>query len=125
MIYDTSSLVHLLFNGEVEELFDSGTLELAFYEASNVIWKKNSLQNRINNQEAEEALEALKIIEREMEIQKPDRKKAMKIAREEEIAFYDASFISVARDRGEKLVTEDHEMKKSAEDYVKTVSTSK
>ncbi|MFB6208595.1 MAG: type II toxin-antitoxin system VapC family toxin [Candidatus Nanohaloarchaea archaeon] len=111
MIADSSFIFKSIEEGEVEQLFGSKTLDFAFYEVSNIIWKQHTLLEQIEQEEQEELLELLDMIEKEIEIWKADRQETMEIAGEKEIAFYDASFIYLARMHGEKLATLDEELR--------------
>lgn len=124
MIFDTSSLVKLLTEGEVDRLFDERILDLTFYEAGNVFWKMHNLQGRIERDELNELISLLDRMEKEMEITRPDREKVMETAVENEITFYDASYLTAAGEAGETLVTEDSELTEAAEKKdVETINT--
>ncbi|MFB6099862.1 MAG: type II toxin-antitoxin system VapC family toxin [Candidatus Nanohalobium sp.] len=116
MIFDTSSLVKILTEGEVEKLFDEKILDLTFYETGNVFWKMHNLQNRIEKEELAELIKLIDRLEKEMEAIRPDREKVMKIASKHEITLYDASYLTTAKEAGEKLATEDSELAEVAEE---------
>lgn len=126
MIFDTSSLVKILTEGEVQKLFDEKILDLTFYEAGNVFWKMHNLQDRIEKDELNELTQLLDRLEKEMEVIQPDREKVMEIASKHGITFYDAAYLAVASETGEELVTEDSELAEAAgEEGVETNSVEK
>ena len=123
MIFDTSSMVKLLIEGEVEKLFDATMLDLTFYEAGNIFWKKHKLQGKINEKQCKEMIKLLNRLEAEVEVTRPDREKIIDIANSNKITFYDSSYIAAAKENNEKLVTEDKELRKKAEKEDVTVLT--
>ncbi|BEP18343.1 type II toxin-antitoxin system VapC family toxin [Pyrofollis japonicus] len=93
-------------------------LDLTFYEVGNAIWKeyrrgriKNPLKTAIL---FKEVLGAVQVVSIEGAIDK-----VAELAINENLTFYDASYLYVARSRGYRLVTEDKELKK----YPESIST--
>jgi len=125
MIMDASSLVILIMEGDVEKAFDNSVLDLTFYEADNVFWKKKVLQESISSEELEDAMELLDLLKEELEVLEPEIKKTMKLAEQKEVAFYDASYLAAARKKDEKLVTEDSKLRSKAGEKVQTLDAQK
>lgn len=123
MIFDTSSMVKLLIDGEVEKLFDSTVLDLSFYEAGNVFWKKHKLQDELSEKQCKEMIKLLDRLEAEVEVTQPDKEEIIDIANRNKITFYDSSYIATAKENNEKLVTEDKKLRKKAEKEEITVLT--
>ncbi|MFB6200311.1 MAG: type II toxin-antitoxin system VapC family toxin [Candidatus Nanohaloarchaea archaeon] len=122
MIFDTSSLINLLTEGKIDPLLEEKILDLTLYETSNVLWKMHHIQEKINKKELHELLQLLNRLEKEMQVHSPERTETMKIASEHGITFYDASYLSAAKN-SETLITEDTALRKTAEkEEIKTLN---
>jgi predicted nucleic acid-binding protein len=116
MIFDSSSIFKLINQKEVDPLFDEKTVELAFYEVGNVIWKHRTLLEEIDDEKQCRYFKMMENIEEQMIKADPERSHVMETAIENEITFYDASYLQAAVETGETLVTEDGELREKAEE---------
>ena len=95
---------------EYAELF--ATLDLAFYEVGNIVWKghrrghvKDPLAVIGLFQEVFDAIHVLRISREWMQ-------DVLKLAIDEGLTFYDASYLYVSRTLGLKLVSEDSDLRR-------------
>ncbi|KXA92967.1 hypothetical protein AKJ65_06830 [candidate division MSBL1 archaeon SCGC-AAA259E19] len=123
-LLDASAVVKFILEDEdvgVERIFDNQVLDLTFYEAGNSFWKAAALQDRISEDDAEDAANILDDLREEVEVirvKNLNLEKIMEIALEEEITYYDSSYIAGAEEKDAPLVTQDGELSKNAEKYV-------
>ncbi len=98
----------------VEALNGQATLNSAYYEINNVIWKQCVIEGSINLQEAisraREVAQILEIMSIEELRSAEEFGEAMKYAIEQKLTFYDASYLQTAKNRNYVLVTEDKEL---------------
>ena len=127
-LYDTSSLIELIFSdgaAGLEDVFDEAILDLTIYEAGNVLWKANALQGRITDEQRDTFLTLLEESEPDIErlsIGSVGLETVMEIGIAEELTFYDTAYVAVARELDLTLVTEDAKLQNKASSYV-TIET--
>ncbi|MBN2335883.1 type II toxin-antitoxin system VapC family toxin [Candidatus Bathyarchaeota archaeon] len=117
MLLDASSLFEAVQEKDVYVLRDAYTLDLTRYELGNILWKKTNLLKEISS---EEGLRLLKVLVNTLRVMKTLRvtgveEEALRLAQDESLSFYDASYIAVARAKGLTLITEDTRMRKTCE----------
>ncbi len=123
-LLDASAVVKFILENEnsgVDRIFDNNLLDLTFYEAGNSFWKAATLQDRITEEDAEDAANILNGLRKEVEVipvKDLDSEKVMEIALKEEITYYDSSYITGAVEKDIPLVTQDGKLSKKAEKYV-------
>lgn len=123
-LLDASAVVKFILGDEnegVDRIFDNSVLDLTFYEAANSFWKAAALQDRISEEDAEEAANILTALREEVEVipvQDLSSGKIMEIALAEEITYYDSSYIAGAAEKEIPLVTQDGELSEKAKKYV-------
>jgi len=103
----------------VRALDGKATLNLAYYEIGNIIWKECALAGLINPKEAvSRAIDLAQILEI-MKIEEinsaEEMSEAIKIAVEQKLTFYDASYLQAAKNKGYILITEDRKLLKKSE----------
>jgi len=105
-------------------------LDLTIYEIGNAIWK-DYRRGRISNPSivARLFIEVLKELKR-LSIGSNEITDVLQIAIENNLTFYDASYLYVVKRYGLKIVTQDQDLLKfpeaiSVEDLIKTFSTEK
>jgi len=103
------------------------TMDLAVYEAGNSLWKLSTLLKSISLEDAVEVMGVLKdIVERGIvqgtRFGELDLTRALKMASEEGMTFYDSSYVLAAEDKGATLVTEDRKLREAASKYVDTMT---
>ena len=104
------------------------TLDLAYYELGNVLWKEAILLKRINKKEARERAKEVGLILSEMEVMRisdpEELVEIMSLALKSKLTFYDSVYLFITRKLNASLVTEDSKLiKKSKEVGVKAMST--
>jgi len=131
-LLDASALLPLV-SGRGKRLIVEASLEnlvttdLALYEACNSLWKLSTLLRSIPLEDALDVATTLKDLVMRGLIQltsfaKLDFSGALKRAHEEPLTFYDASYITTAKDTEAILVTEDEGLRKAASRVVKTIT---
>lgn len=103
------------------------TLDLTIYEASNTMWKLSTLLKIISPEDAVKTIGilrdvAIKGIIRTIEFSVLDLTRALKVASEQGITYYDSSYIISAEGKAATLVTEDMKLAKAANKYVDTIT---
>ena len=96
------------------------TLDLAIYEACNVFWKQHTKAHKIDRNEAIVACKVSKALTRYIILYKItdlDIEEAVKIAIDNNITFYDASYIALAKKLNTPIATEDKDIKSAAPNY--------
>ena len=116
-LLDASSLFEAMQEKDVEAVMGAYTLDLARYELGNIVWKKINLLKDIS---LEEGLRLLAVLMNSLNMMETVsvagvEEEALKLAQEESLSFYDASYIVAAHGRGLILLSEDDEMRKTCE----------
>jgi len=124
MIFDASSIFTAIRDLKVEILRGNTTCELAGYEMGNALWNEVNIHRSIGIDEAEKLMQAISRVIHLMDITSPEWKETLKIASELEITFYDASYVQLALDREDILITEDKKLKDRAKKVVEVKSLS-
>ncbi len=110
-----------LLENSVKALDGKATLNLAYYEIGNVIWKECTLEGSISPREAvsraEDTSRILGIMKIEETGSTEGMGEAMRIAIEQKLTFYDAAYLQAAKNEGYTLVTEDRELLKKIRKY--------
>ncbi len=124
LLFDPSSIINLCTERKIERLLDGCTLNLAFYELGNAIWKQVHLHKALTPEEGSEALAALTEVYGQMrELPIEDASSILNIAVEEGLTFYDASYIHAAIKNEAVLVTDDRKLHTTASKYVETTTS--
>ena len=116
-LVDASALLLAVKHADAEKLADIAadltTLDLATYEAGNGIWKQARLLKLLTEKEARATHEALIGLLSHISIvrgEELDQTKAMDLAVEKGIAYYDACYVIAAESLGLPLATEDRKL---------------
>ena len=125
-LLDSSAIINLVKRGVVEPFVEAATLDLALYECVNAVWKEHRLLKRIDRETALMFLSVLSDVFRVVRraSMAGSEEDVFKLASEEGITVYDASYVYVAVRDGFTLVTDDHVLADRASKYVKVVSSS-
>jgi len=67
-LFDASSIVNLVKRGITKILAEGKTLDLAYYESLNAIWKEHALLRRIDEETALEYGETLSLVFKALEV---------------------------------------------------------
>jgi predicted nucleic acid-binding protein len=120
---DASAIINICSREEIEKI-EGYTSNLAIYEAGNAIWKQVYQRRKISVGEAIIVLEVLyEIFENLKKLEMDDTKEVLKIAVNEGLTFYDASYIYLAVKNNLTLVTDDDKLYRVAERYVKVLKS--
>lgn len=123
-LFDSSSIINLCSERKIERLLEGCTLNLAFYELGNAVWKQVHLQKALTQKEGSQALTALTEVYRQMrELHVEDTSSILNIAVEEGLTYYDASYIHAATKNDAVLVTDDKSLQTAASKYVETATS--
>ncbi len=124
-LFDASSIVNLVKRGDIKILAEGKTLDLAYYESLNAIWKEHALLRRINEKIALEYVETLGLVFKAVKVDsiKGEEAKVFKLASKEGLTVYDASYLHIAVRDGLTLVTDDHRLKSKASQHIKVLTT--
>ena len=123
-LFDASAIINLCSDQKIERLLEGGTLNLAFYEIGNAVWKQTHQKKTLTLEEGKEALAALTEVYNQMrEITVEDISSILTIAVEEGLTYYDASYIHAAIQNNAALVTDDRKLNTAASKYVETNSS--
>lgn len=121
-LLDSSAIILILKwlkEKSIEALEGQATLNLAYYEINNVIWKQYMIEGSIDLKEAinmaREIAEILGIMNIEELKSAEEIGEAMKYAIEQKLTFYDASYLQKAKNKNYILITEDKELLKKSE----------
>ena len=103
------------------------TTDLAMYEACNSLWKLSTLLKSISFDDAVEVAITLKDLATRNLIQtigfaKLELSNIFNKAHEEQLTFYDASYITAATSAEAILVTEDEKLRRVANKFVRTAT---
>lgn len=123
-LFDSSAIINLCGEKKIDKLLGEWTLNLAFYELGNAVWKQVHVHKTITGDEANTVLDPL--IEVFRKLKKPEAEDALeilKIALKESLTYYDASYIHAAMENGLTLVTDDEQLNKVSKKYVKTITS--
>ncbi len=125
MVVDASLLAKVVLKEDgwenVPLTINTATLDYAFVEALNAIWKAR-VKGMISESDAGRKLEALLNLEKALLIFKSSEHfdRGLQIALNEKITVYDALYIALAESNGVALYTGDSKQFSAAKKYVKT-----
>jgi predicted nucleic acid-binding protein len=123
-LFDSSAIINLCGSGKVEKLFNAWTLNLAFYELGNAVWKQVHVRKVITVNEANVLLDLFAQVFGMLRKPEPEEgSEVLKIAMKENLTYYDAAYISTALKNGLALVTDDERLCKIGKKYVETTSS--
>lgn len=124
-LLDASSLMLLIKKADVQEavkkLQEAAVLDLTYYEVGNIIWKESALTKFLTLKEADRfGRMAQEIIAKVKQINSKETAfmKILEIARNENLSFYDSSYVHSAKEKDLTLITEDKRLKEKAKKYV-------
>ncbi len=133
-LLDASALLPLVVRRGKQLLFEASredlvTTDLALYEACNSLWKLSTLLKSISIEDAIDTATTIKGLAtkgviKPIKFTKLDFSNTLQIAYKEGLTFYDASYITTARNAEATLVTEDEKLKKAASKFIKTITYS-
>lgn len=123
-LFDTSSIFTLLEKDRSEILLENVTVNLAFFELGNILWKEVHIFENISHSEMRDLQRYINNTLRIMQIISIEevKEKVLALAVEKDITFYDASYIYPSVANEWTFVTEDKELRKKVRSEVKTLT---
>lgn len=123
-LFDTSSILILLEKDRSETLLDNVTVNLAFFELGNILWKQVHIFENINHSEMRDLQRYINNTLRIMQIISIEevKEKVLALAVKKDITFYDASYVYPSVANEWTFVTEDKELRKKVRSEVKTLT---
>lgn len=130
-IVDASALLMMVKNLNERELLnklnDLATLDLAVYEVGNGFWKWASLKSTVSRSEVKSLIQTMKNIFlldgfTKISWRDLDYSSVFNLALDNNITFYDASYLMASIALKKPLVTEDEKLSQVATKYVRAVS---
>jgi predicted nucleic acid-binding protein len=119
LLLDSSAIFNLYAEGRYTPFLDAYTTPLARYELGNAVWKRIHLTKATKQEEGQKLLDALDTLYLKMnKITELDTGETLKLADENGITYYDASYITTALDHSLTLITDDTRLRKTASKYV-------
>jgi len=124
MLFDSSAIINLCGERKIDKLLEGSTLSLAPYEVGNAVWRQVHIHGAITVEEGSTVLdtvaEVIKRMER-MEVESP--LEILRIAVEEDLTYYDASYLHTAMRNNLTLVTDDKKLYNAAKKHVETMKS--
>lgn len=123
-LFDSSAIIDLCSKKKADKLMEGSSLELAFYEIGNAVWKQVFLHKILTLNEGNTALEVLiEVLKRIRKIPINNYLGVLKIAVKEGLTYYDAAYLLTAIESDKTLVTNDEKLYTAAKKYVKTITS--
>jgi len=123
-LFDSPAIIILVERSKLDELVEGWTIDLAFYELGNAVWKQVNLYQTLSMDEAKIALDALlSVFDKMHKIQEFEPLNILEIAVTEGLSYYDAAYLLAAMDKKMTLVTDDKKLKQVGDKYVNTVTS--
>jgi len=127
MIIDASVVAKWFMKGEeweekaldIKKRFEEGEISLSapsllIYEVGNVVWKRKDIPIALATELTAKIVEYLE--EMIVDIKPSTAKKAIEIAKKENITFYDAIYIALTHEKKEVLITADKKLYEKTKD---------
>ena len=120
-LFDSSAIINLCGERKIDPLLEGKTLSLAFYEVGNAVWRQVHVHKSITREEGDIVLDSSMEVVRRMEkieIEKP--LEILRIAVEENLTYYDASYLQAAIEKDLTLITDDKKLYVAGKKYIET-----
>ncbi|NPA70423.1 MAG: type II toxin-antitoxin system VapC family toxin [Crenarchaeota archaeon] len=124
-VFDASAIINLLRKNVLSPFLQGATLDLALYETLNALWKEYKLLKRIDEETLNDFVNILCKIFKILELYsiRGLEKQVLDMACKEKITIYDSAYLVLAISKNAILVTDDRELAKVAERYVRVLSS--
>jgi len=122
--FDSSAIINLCGERKIDPLLEGKTLSLAFYEVGNAVWRQVHVHKSITREEGDLVLDSLMEVVRRMEkieVEKP--LEILRIAVEENLTYYDASYLQAAIEKDLTLITDDKKLYVAGKKYIETLKS--
>lgn len=122
-LFDSSAIIDLCSKRSADKLLEGWTLDLAFYEVGNAVWKQVYLFKTLTPDEGMTSLDAVtEVVKMIRKVPVDDFLETLRIAVEEGLTYYDATYLQAAIKNKKTLVTNDEKLRVAAKKYVKTMT---
>ncbi|RLI80257.1 toxin VapC [Archaeoglobales archaeon] len=120
MIFDASSIFVAIKNLKLDVLRGT-TCELAKFELGNAVWKEINIHKSVNIDEGLKILDVLMKALETMNVKNPNWNEVLKLAVKHDLTFYDASYVQLAVESSDVLVTEDKKLSEKIKGFVDVI----
>jgi predicted nucleic acid-binding protein len=122
-LFDASSIINLVKRGITRVFADGATLDLAFYESLNTVWKEHFLLKKISIETAIKLAEIITTIFNNIKLYtiKDLNTEILKLALKESLTIYDTSYLYTALKNNLILVSDDNKLREKSSKYIKTI----
>ena len=123
-LFDSSAIINLCGKKNINPLLGGSTLDLAFYEIGNAIWKQVFSFKIYTMKEGEIVLGAITdVLQRMKIIDEMTPIEILRLAVKTSLTFYDAAFLNATITNNLTLVTDDKRFSKISKKFVTTTSS--
>ncbi|NPA99931.1 MAG: type II toxin-antitoxin system VapC family toxin [Crenarchaeota archaeon] len=124
-VFDASAIINLLRKNVLSPFLHGATLDLALYETLNALWKEYKLLKKIDEETLNDFVNILCKIFKILELYsiRGFERQILDIACKEKITIYDAAYLVLAISKNAILITDDGELARVAERYVRVLSS--
>ena len=123
-LFDSSAIINLCGERKIDPLLEGKTLSLAFYEVGNAVWRQVHVHKSITREEGDLVLDSLMEVVRRMEKIEVERPlEILRIAVEENLTYYDASYLQAAIEKDLTLITDDKKLYVAGKKYIETLKS--
>jgi len=123
-LFDSSAIINLCGERKIDPLLEGKTLSLAFYEIGNAVWRQIHIHKVITREEGDIVLDSLMEVVRRMEKIEVERPlEILRIAVEENLTYYDASYLQAAIEKDLTLITDDKKLYVAGKKYIETLKS--
>jgi predicted nucleic acid-binding protein len=124
-LFDSSAIITLIERRKSDVLLEGWTVDLAFYELGNAVWKMVNLYKKLSIDDAKVVLDTFMSVYSMMnKIHGLDSQSILMMALQEGITYYDATYLYAAVVKKMTLVTDDKKLKHAGSKYVNVLSSS-
>ena len=120
-LFDSNAIYKLIRetpDSALDKLMEGTTINLAYYELGNALWRECRLLKRISIEEAEKSLSLMYLMLARMQVAQVNCEKGNEIletAHKFNLTFYDSAYLVEAKRSSKILVTDDNKLVKAAE----------
>jgi len=130
LLFDANAIYRLIreFPENAPDILAEGsTIDLAYYELGNALWKECLLLKRISSEEAKKSVDFLYAILERMQVvtaASSEGTTVLDTALKSRVTFYDSAYLTEAKKSGKSLVTDDSKLAKAAKEFGVTTLSS-